>query len=119
MTREEVLTAFEMKYNGFTYDEIGEHLNYTGANIHRELHRVLSNKPISTDGSLYPNLTKEIKLRYKSVRNFCKEKGVNYPHLANILRGITKATIDDIELYCNLFNKDYNYLFQRRDSDEC
>lgn len=117
MTKEELIKAFEMKVDGYSYEKIGETLGYTRQSVNCELHKVLSNRPISTEKSVFPNLTREIKSRYKTLIKFCEVENLDYRHMNGVLRGEVKATADDVFDCCKLLENEWSYLFKRSDTE--
>jgi transcriptional regulator with XRE-family HTH domain len=117
MTNNELIKAFEMKLNGYSYETIAKKLGYTRQNINCELHKVLSDRPFSIGKSIFPNLVREIKFRYKTLNKFCEVANIDYGHMSGMLRGKVKATADDVFVCCKIFEKEWSYLFDRSDTE--
>lgn len=113
MTREELIKAFVMKVDGHTYREIGKEMGCSHENIHNELKNALGAKTISADKTVYPNLIKEIKVRYKSLPIFCETVNLDYRHFYSVLKGKVQPTGNDVFVCCKHLDMDWSYLFEK------
>lgn len=116
MTREELIKAFEMRVDGYSYRQIGEKLGYTKQNVSNLLNKVV--KDFSKSAWVYPNLAREIGLLDKSVEEFCEEVRIRPNHFRNMVYGKTNPTGNDVFRCCEYLGKDCLYLFKRRGDNE-
>ena len=116
MTKEEFLKVCEMRYNHYTYQEIADELGCSKQHIHTFLKETLNKKdPTVHKIIIYPNLATEIKHTYRTVKCFCETKERNYRHTCDMLSGRVKPTLEDAMFFSELFDKDINYLFHKRE----
>lgn len=116
MTRAELMKACEMRADGYTYQEIAEDLGYTKQNVQQVMVTLLRNDgyKISTT-TIYPNLEREIKVKYNKISNFSKKTGLKSARVHNILNGSYKVSLEEALWYRDHFGKDIDYLFKKRE----
>ncbi len=65
MTREQKIEAFTLRLDGFTFEQIAEHMGCTRQYIQGILHSCISEKRSRLDGCIFPNIT-ECMMRTKT-----------------------------------------------------
>lgn len=115
MLKEELIKACEMRADGCTYQEIADSLGYTKQHIHQTMKEMLRNDEYKISSkTIYPNLEREIKKKYKSVVEFSKKTGLKYKRLCDILHGKTKVLLEEAMWFKEHFDRDIDYLFKVR-----
>lgn len=115
MLREQLVQACTMRADGYTYEEIGKHLGYTKQHIQQELVKMLQTKDYKiSEKTIYPNLLREIKIKYKTMKAFAQNTGFNYRRICAVLDGESKALLDEAIFLSEHFNKDILYLFDKK-----
>lgn len=116
MFKEELIKACEMRANGYTFQEIGDSLGYTRQHIHQAMKEMLNNHnhKISSK-TIYPNLEREIRVKYKTITAFAKNIGFKYRRICDVLDGKARLLFDEAILISEYFNKDISYLFDKKE----
>lgn len=116
MQRDEIIKACELKASGYTYREIGDFLGCSGQNVQQTLKQLFSEdgRRVS-EKTIYPNLEREIKVKYKSLRNFAEQTGFVYIRLLSILHGKSKLLFDEAILISDILGKDVYFLFRTKE----
>ena len=60
----------------------------------------------------FPNLVSEMAKNGETQRDLAELLNLQQSAISRRLTGITKWTIDEVELICKHYNKDYNELFK-------
>ena len=115
MTRAELMKACEMRADGYTYQEIADDLGYTKQNVQQIMVNLLRNDGYQiSPTTIYPNLEREIKVKHKKILNFSKSTGIKSGRVHAILSGKVKVLLDEALWYREYFDKDIDYLFEKR-----
>lgn len=113
MLREEFVKACEMRADGCTYQEIANCLGYTKQHIHQTMNVMLRNDGYKISSkTIYPNLEREIKMKYRNSTEFSKKSGFKYKRICDILYGKTRVLLEEALWFREHFNKDIDYLFK-------
>jgi hypothetical protein len=112
MTRIELIKAFEMRLDGYSYQAIGDELGYTRQNVNECINSVIREQAKKW---VYPNLVKEIKRLDESIESFCEKNNLKAPHFERMLHGRAKPTANEVLKCCEVFKKDCLYLFAKKE----
>ena len=116
MLKEELIKACEMRANGYTFQEIGDSLGYTRQHIQQTMKEMLNNNGHKISSKIiYPNLAKEIRIKYKTITAFVKNTGFKYRRIRDVLCGKAKLLFDEAILLSEYFNQDISYLFSKKE----
>ena len=123
MTKEELMKAFEMRIDGYTYEEIGNKLRYSTTYIHKILQRTCTGnkaavRNVQYKTYVYPNLVYEITSNHASIRDFCKEHNLTYNTIYNILRGLCQPKMKTIQKLVKRTGKPMEYLFATEEDNK-
>lgn len=92
MTNTQKMQAFEMRINGYTWDEIGEKLGYAGSSVRDGLTSCIRGATRKPACCIYPNLQKYIAENYSgSIPEFSEACGIGYAALYKFLTGRTSS----------------------------
>ena len=121
MTKQELLKAFEMRMEGYTYEEIGNELCYSGINIRHCLKRAYEGnkeglRKLRSNEYIYPNLVHEIFKNHGSVRDFCLDADIALSTVHNALRGTSKPKLSTVQKLVKRTGKPMEYLFTTEES---
>lgn len=89
MTKEDLITAFTMKVNGYKTEEISKHLGVSSASLNKSLHNVISNK--NPNYSVYPKLNEYMLVNGYTATDMSELVGENVRTFADFLKGRTKS----------------------------
>lgn len=87
MTRETLLKAFEMRIDGYSFDEIAYELNYDQATVWKTMNAVLHENRSRVRPGGAERLSQLIKDEYGSIRCLSKRTGVPETTISRLLRG--------------------------------
>ena len=98
MTKQDIMTAFEMRIDGFTYQQIADTLHYSKRNIRDTLSKICTtNAGVLRRNEMnkyrYPNLVNCIYSVSPSFNRFCKQNKIGYATLMGVLKGRNNAGI--------------------------
>lgn len=90
MTKEQLLQAFEMKIDGFTYKQIGEALAYDSTHIYYSLSRICAGDTTPKRRNRrekyhFPKLKSAIFDNFSTVNEFCMAKDLPYTTVLSLL----------------------------------
>lgn len=115
MTRENLIKMCTMRIDGCTYQEIADEMKCSRQNIQQTLTNLLSaNESRYYSKSIYPNLTREIRIQHHKLTDFSKASGIEYRRLQGLLMGKVKVSIDEAIIITKLLDKDVTYLFEKK-----
>lgn len=115
MTRENLIKMCTMRIDGSTYQEIADELGCTKQNIQQTLTALLgTNESRYYSKSIYPNLTREIRIKYHKLTDFSEASGIEYRRLQGLLTGKVKVSVDEALAITKILNKDITYLFEKK-----
>lgn len=115
MTRENLIKMCTMRIDGCTYQEIADEMECTRQNVQQTLSALLgTNESRYYQNSIYPNLTKEIRIQHHKLTDFAKASGIDYRRLQGLLVGRGKISIDEVIIITKVLNKDVAYLFEKK-----
>ena len=119
MTRENLIKMCTMRVDGYTYQDIADEMGCTRQNIQQTLTALLgTNESRYYQNSIYPNLTKEIRIQHHKLTDFAKASGIDYRRLQGLLVGRGKISIDEVIIITKVLNKDVTYLFEKKAKQE-
>ena len=118
MTKQELLQAFEMRLDGYTYKEIGDKMCYSTEYIYHALERACKGNKymisrIKKQEYLYPNLVKEIFNVNTSIRRFAEDNNIAYNTLYNMLKYGSQPSLKTIQKLIKRTGKPMDYLFEK------
>ena len=121
MTKEELMKAFEMRIDGYTYEEIADKLCYTAGNIQYALKSAYRGdkatlRRAQRQGCAYPNLITEIFNSHASLKDFSRTCGVNYLTLCNTLNKVSQPKPHTIQKLVERTGKPAEYLFATKEN---
>lgn len=119
MTRENLIKMCTMRIDGSTYQEIADELGCSKQNIQQTLTALLgTNESKYYSKSIYPNLTREIRMKYHKLTDFSEASGIDYRRLQALLIGRVKVSIDEALAISTMLGKDVTYLFEKKEKQE-
>lgn len=119
MTRENVIKAFTMKLDGYTYQAIAEEFGCSKQAIQDRLSRTVKSAGCAqVDKAVFPRLAKEIHAKYKDQKAFCAIVNISYDHFRGVMRGKIQPSYEDIMICCEHFGEDCLVLFRRREEQD-
>lgn len=119
MTRENLIKMCTMRIDGYTYQDIADEMGCTRQNAQQTLTALLgTNESRYYQNSIYPNLTKEIRIQHHKLTDFAKASGIDYRRLQGLLVGRGKISIDEVIIITKMLNKDVTYLFEKKAKQE-
>ena len=89
MTKENLITAFTMKVNGYKTEAIAKQLGVEAAALNKALHNVISNKNPSY--SVYPKLNEYMLVNGYTATDMSELLSENVSTFADFLKGKTKS----------------------------
>ena len=116
MTRTEMITAFEMRVDNYTYQEIADSLGYSRQHIHQALKNTLGTADIKISSkTIYPNLEKAIKSKHKTVSAFLPNTPFKSARIRDILYGKVKVSLEEAVWLSEYFDREITYLFKKKE----
>jgi transcriptional regulator with XRE-family HTH domain len=112
MTKQELVKAFEMKVDGFTYEEIGNHYGLSKQRIEQLLKSILVRKVTE---SKYPNLSLWIFERYKSYHAFCSSCGFTEVTFRQVMKGQKSPNMTTIKKLIEVTGMSFEELFSEKE----
>lgn len=109
MTRTELIKAFEMRIDGYTYEAISHEVGYTRQNIEQELKTSVAGRK---HHSIYPNISAEIKKHGGTIKEFSKRVGLSTPTMSGIIQG-KNCTLATLQKIADFTGKSIDYLLER------
>ena len=97
MTKQEIMKAFEMRLDGYSYYKIGGALNYNYSTIRDNIYKVYqginSNKLHNLEHKYaYPNIANHIRKSYPTIKAFTTAHNIHYGTLLSVLKGGDKLS---------------------------
>lgn len=115
MTRENLIKVCTMRIDGCTYQEIADELGCSKQNIQQTLTALLGTSESKYySKSIYPNLTREIRMKYHKLTDFSEASGIDYRRLQALLVGRVKVSVDEALAISTMLGKDVTYLFEKK-----
>ena len=116
MTRSDLIKICTMRIDGYTYQEIADEMGCTKQNIQQTFTDLLSESNSRYySKSIYPNLIKEIRIKYHKLTDFSKASGIKYARLQGMLTGRVKMSLAEAISIGKILDKDIAYLFERKE----
>ena len=121
MTREEKLKACELRIDGYSYEDIGQTLNYHKETVYlffeKLLHDPALNKGVEQK-IIYPALSQWMRRNRVTISGFVRESGVSRTALQSTLFGLTKPRAKTINNILRVTGLDYETAFREVADDE-
>lgn len=123
MTREELHRALDMRIDGLSYEQIGDELHYSAANVDQAMKRVMqgrTNWNRSVNKIVYPEITAYIKANDLDITKlYCLTRPDAYvtPYrFYRMLYGKANPNDGDVVALTELLGKPYKEVFRRDDA---
>lgn len=99
MTKQEIMKAFEMRYEGYSLQEIADTIGCTRENIRSTFERIIRERKYHSQSCVYPFIAKWLQENGMSAKQLNELAGLNkHPqHIYSKLAGKTKFSLEDVK----------------------